>query len=137
MVPGYKSYQKDVNIKKAHKCSFFCKFYEGKIPGKNWGQIHCDDVCSSTSKIITPQFVLHIIFLFNVGVRSRDWQKLQGRPSAVERCISLLEQSTPMQEGNRGTARDGCIQNGMGWYNTDVRDIWYMDQRYNIVIIQL
>ena len=52
MVPHYKFCQKDAQVKKACKCSFVHKFYEGKIPSKNWGQMHCDDACSTTAKLL-------------------------------------------------------------------------------------
>ena len=55
----------------------------------------------------------------------------------VERCISLLEWNTPVQEGSRSTTRDGHIWKRMGWYNRDVRGVPYMGQRHNIPSIQL
>ena len=64
--------EKDTHVQKVHKCSFIHKFHEARIPSKIWGQMHCNDVCSTTSKVIAPQSVSHIVFQVNMGVRSRD-----------------------------------------------------------------
>ena len=63
--------KKDAQVKKAYKV-VSKNSVKAKIPSKNWGQMHCDDACSITSKIIALQFALHIVFQVNMGVRSRD-----------------------------------------------------------------
>ena len=105
---------------------------KAKIPSKNWGQMHCDDACSITSKIIALQFVLHIVFQVNMGFRSRDSWKLQGGPFVVERCISLLEWNTLCKKAIEVQLE--METSGKGWGGTtemlDVSHTWAKDITY-------